>query len=398
MATRKNSSTGRKTKKEQMQEIERAEALQREIALWGIVAVSLLLFISNLGFGGAVGGAVSGVLFGIFGMVAYIFPILLLVGSFFAISNRGNSIAIIKLFAVSFFAIFICVFLSLAVYGDNVATPLKAFSDSMSRKSGGGIIGGSIGYFLVKGFGIIGAYIIDVIMLIVSLVVITGKSAMKGMKKQGQKMYATAKENNVKVQEYRVNKSKERAARRMDKKVKGVSLDTKIVDKASAINTDEMGEIHIENYPPQDELFPIDNQSSEVLPNDNVKEISQAEDSFINKLFKEAQFVGDSGTDTKLPIEEEKVVAEIIKDNQPQTDMTEIFDTQPKIERESKKKISVEEKQSQVDSVERQIKETNSKQKSTYIPPSIDILHKGEPGAVGNTKQQLAEAKMKMAI
>lgn len=396
MATRKNSSTGRKTKKEQMQEIERAEALQREIALWGIVAVSLLLFISNLGFGGAVGGAVSGVLFGIFGMVAYIFPILLLVGSFFAISNRGNSIAIIKLFAVSFFAIFICVFLSLAVYGDNVATPLKAFSDSMSRKSGGGIIGGSIGYFLVKGFGIIGAYIIDVIMLIVSLVVITGKSAMKGMKKQGQKMYATAKENNVKVQEYRVNKSKERAARRMDKKVKGVSLDTKIVDKASAINTDEMGEIHIENYPTQDELFPIDNQSSEVLPNDNVKEISQAEDSFINKLFKEAQFVGDSGTDTKLPIEEEKVVAEIIKDNQPQTDMTEIFDTQPKIERESKKKISVEEKQSQVDSVERQIKETNSKQKSTYIPPSIDILHKGEPGAVGNTKQQLAETAAKL--
>ena len=109
------------------------------------------------------------------------------------------------------------------------------------------------------------------------------------------KIYATAKENNVKVQEYRVNKSKERAARRMDKKVKGVSLDTKIVDKASAINTDEMGEIHIENYPPQDELFPIDNQSSEVLPNDNVKEISQAEDSFINNYDYEKDFTFSVG-------------------------------------------------------------------------------------------------------
>ena len=79
---------------------------------------------------------------------------------------------------------FICVFLSLAVYGENFETPMRAFADSVSRKSGGGIIGGSIGYMLVKGFGIIGAYIIDVIMLIVSLVVITGKSAMKGMKKQ----------------------------------------------------------------------------------------------------------------------------------------------------------------------------------------------------------------------
>ena len=115
MATRKNSSTGRKTKKERMQEMERAEALRREIILWGVVAVSLLLFISNIGVGGAVGGAVSGFIFGLFGMVAYVFPVLLLVGSFFAISNRGNSIAILKLISAIIFAVFICVFLSLAV-------------------------------------------------------------------------------------------------------------------------------------------------------------------------------------------------------------------------------------------------------------------------------------------
>ena len=103
MATRKNSSTGRKTKKERMQEMERAEALRREIILWGVVAVSLLLFISNIGVGGAVGGAVSGFIFGLFGMVAYVFPVLLLVGSFFAISNRGNSIAILKLISAIIF-------------------------------------------------------------------------------------------------------------------------------------------------------------------------------------------------------------------------------------------------------------------------------------------------------
>ena len=86
------------------------EALRREITLWIIIAVSLLLFISNLGFGGFVGKFVSGILFGIFGLVAYVFPILLLVGSFFAISNRGNSFAILKIVAASVFAIFICLF------------------------------------------------------------------------------------------------------------------------------------------------------------------------------------------------------------------------------------------------------------------------------------------------
>ena len=55
MATRKRqSSSGRKTKKERMQEMERAEEFRREIILWVIVAVSLLLFISNLGIGGKV--------------------------------------------------------------------------------------------------------------------------------------------------------------------------------------------------------------------------------------------------------------------------------------------------------------------------------------------------------
>ena len=110
MATRKRSSSKRKTKKERMQEMEQAEALRREITLWIIIAVSLLLFISNLGFGGFVGKFVSGILFGIFGLVAYVFPILLLVGSFFAISNRCNSFAILKIVSASVFAIFICFF------------------------------------------------------------------------------------------------------------------------------------------------------------------------------------------------------------------------------------------------------------------------------------------------
>ena len=409
METRKNSSTGRKTKKERMQEMERAEALRREIILWGVVAVSLLLFISNIGVGGAVGGAVSGFIFGLFGMVAYVFPVLLLVGSFFAISNRGNSIAILKLISAIIFAVFICVFLSLAVYGENFETPMRAFADSVSRKSGGGIIGGSIGYMLVKGFGIIGAYIIDIIVLIIALVIMTGKSAMRGMKKQGQKVYASAKENNVKMQEYREYKSKERAARRMDKKVTGVSLDTKIVDKASTINTDEMGEIHIENYPPQDELFKASNAPISVkqkiapveaapssgsqaaiepsepkqpepvyadLKASNPAVENKSESSFIEQLFKEAKMVNE----------------------EPKSENIQAVNEEPHVYDKEKKKTrtSEQEKQTEVDNVERQIQAANEKPKSTYVPPSVDILHKGQAGAVGNTKQQLAETAAKL--
>ena len=88
-----------KTKKERMAEMEKAEAFRVEIILWIIVAIALLLFISNLGLGGAVGKAVSSFLFGVFGLIAYILPILLLIGSFFAVSNKGNMLASVKLIA-----------------------------------------------------------------------------------------------------------------------------------------------------------------------------------------------------------------------------------------------------------------------------------------------------------
>ena len=131
MAARKKSSSKRKTKKEQMEEQAKIAAFKKETFLWIVVAVSILLFISNMGIGGHVGGTVSGFLFGVFGMVAYIFPIVLLVGTFFAVSNKDNAFAILKLISSLVFIWFICVFLYLAVYGSDAVSPAVAYSDSV---------------------------------------------------------------------------------------------------------------------------------------------------------------------------------------------------------------------------------------------------------------------------
>ena len=66
-AGNRKSSNKRKTqtKKERMAEMEKAQAFRVEVTLWIVVAAALLLFISNLGFGGAVGKTVSGFLFGL---------------------------------------------------------------------------------------------------------------------------------------------------------------------------------------------------------------------------------------------------------------------------------------------------------------------------------------------
>lgn len=112
MATgKRKSSSGRKTsgrktnsgrKKNDIQQ----ESFTEEVILWVILAISILLFISNFGIGGAIGNAVSSFFFGVFGLIAYIFPVVLVIGTFFAASNKGNRIATVKIAA----AVFLCCF------------------------------------------------------------------------------------------------------------------------------------------------------------------------------------------------------------------------------------------------------------------------------------------------
>ena len=409
MATRKRqSSSGRKTKKERMQEMERAEEFRREIILWVIVAVSLLLFISNLGIGGKVGGAVSGFFFGLFGMIAYIFPIILLVGSFFGISNKDNAFAIVKLVAAILFAVFICVFLYLVVYGKEVVTPATAFADSRQTKIGGGLVGALIGYFIVPAFGLIGSYIIDIIVLIVTLVLITGKSAMRGMKAGGEKVYASARENSEKYQEYRQYKAEEKAKRRRDRKVSGVSTDTKIVDKASESNqiSDEMGEIHIDSYSQfpevkEEHVTRLTSEAmDELLPNE--KTVQVAPEKAPTDIYAANPSAANIPAWEAAPtVQENDAIESTIPEIDP-LDIEiqapeELFEEPPVVEKTKRRaRANADEIETGIKEVEETISKSENNSVSGYVPPDINILHKGDANAVGNTKAQLKETAEKL--
>ena len=409
MATRKRqSSSGRKTKKERMQEMERAEEFRREIILWVIVAVSLLLFISNLGIGGKVGGAVSGFFFGLFGMIAYIFPIILLVGSFFGISNKDNAFAIVKLVAAILFAVFICVFLYLVVYGKEVVTPATAFADSRQTKIGGGLVGALIGYFIVPAFGLIGSYIIDIIVLIVTLVLITGKSAMRGMKAGGEKVYASAKENSEKYQEYRQYKAEEKAKRRRDRKVSGVSTDTKIVDKASESNqiSDEMGEIHIDSYSQfpevkEEHVTRLTSEAmAELIPNENT--VQAAPEKAPTDIYAANPSAANIPAWEAAPtVQENDAIESTISEIDP-LDIEiqapeELFEEPPVVEKTKRRaRANADEIETGIKEVEETISKSENSSVSGYVPPDINILHKGDANAVGNTKAQLKETAEKL--
>ena len=387
-AGNRKSSNKRKTqtKKERMAEIEKAQAFRVEVTLWIVVAAALLLFISNLGFGGAVGKTVSGFLFGMFGLMAYVLPVLLLVGSFFAVSNRGNKLAAVKLIAAIVFLVFLCTFMGLAMNGNDRVHPLDAYTYCAERHTGGGIIGGCLAYYMCQAFGLIGSFIIDIIVLIVCMVLITERSALRGMQKGGKKVYESAKESNEKYREYREYRAQERKERRMDHKVSGVSIDTRIEEKGKKNKkrkSDEMGELSA----PAFDMMP-----DTTVPPMPEKISSPAPVAVLEEPAAEIQpeISGDFMPDTFPP---EPSQAAPVPEHIPKP----AKDASKPAEKTQKKK-NEQEIQNEVQKVAQEMETSGLEHKpdKAYVFPSIDLLKKGEGKKSANTEHQLRETADKL--
>lgn len=174
----------------------------KEVVLWLILAVCILIFISYLGNGGYVGEIISDVSFGVFGIAAYAFPFLLFLAAAFFISNKGNKIAVLKFFASAGLYLCICSFASLftdsAVGTEELS---RLYAKSAAAKNGGGVVGGAICRLLRPALGSIGTGIVLLILAIVFLLLITQKSLMRRMKQQSDRMYQSARESSARRKE-----------------------------------------------------------------------------------------------------------------------------------------------------------------------------------------------------
>lgn len=196
-----------------------------EIIIWIVLAVSILLLISNFGFGGTLGASASAFLMESFGAGAYLVPFLLFGVTAFLVSNKHNRIAYWKSGAAVICFLILCGLFEL-------------ISDA------GGTVGGSLADILSPALGVAGTYVILIIMMIIGIVIITGRSVLKGVKKQSNRAYSHAKESNTRRREASARRREERrtareekeleqakaekktASKRKDRHVEGVSFDT----------------------------------------------------------------------------------------------------------------------------------------------------------------------------
>lgn len=210
-----------------------------EIILIVILAAAILLFLCNFGVIGPAGDAVSGVLFGLFGKMAYAAPVLIFLAIAFGMANRGTGIAEMKLAAgVVLFFLFGIVFelVSGGLKGMESYQAAELYRMGSQERSGGGVICGSAAYLLYHFLDTIGTVLVVIVLAIICAVIVTEKSFVSGVKKGGRRVYETAVEESERRRERAERRREELALQReqeeqerilrMDKKVSGVMLDT----------------------------------------------------------------------------------------------------------------------------------------------------------------------------
>ena len=200
-------STAKKTQQKSGQSQNRDE-IRGEIIILGLLAVCILLVLSNFGLGGIVGKTVSSVVFGIFGFMAYFLPFILFGAVAFGISNKGNSHAYIKLGAVAALFLILCGMIELLFHPyDKNATLFSYYVASSEHKNAGGFAGGCLIRLFCPLFGKIGAGVILVVLGIISIILITELSLLSPIGRKSKVAYEEAKR---KRQETAVIRTKER--------------------------------------------------------------------------------------------------------------------------------------------------------------------------------------------
>ena len=239
-------------------------AIRNEILLIVLAALAIILFLCNFGVVGKVGDAVSGVMFGLFGLLAYVAPLLIFLMIAFAVSNIGNSIATRKLVAGVVFLLLLGMIFEFFSTNPALAESYQIseiYNRCREGHKGGGVLSGSLAYLSCKLLDTVGTVILVLVLGIICLVIVTEKSFLGGVAAGGRKVYERSREDAAyrreraqkrreELSERREREAEERRQReeelenekllRMDKKVSGVMLDTALSREPEKTNQEKI--------------------------------------------------------------------------------------------------------------------------------------------------------------
>lgn len=234
----KQSSNKRNTSKQVEKTPAMSSTISNDIKIICAFVIMVLLELSNFSLIGKVGDVLSNFMFGVFGLFAYIVPILLFIAIGFFIANVSSREAMIKLVAAIVMFIILCAFLQLVYSGTDFGFKLsEVYKMCAKSKNGGGFLGGLVSSLLYSCIGIYGAYIVIVAIFVACMVIISEKSIVNGVKNGSKQMYESAKQDYQRMKENsasRIAKKEQNKMERANNKVRGVALNQKVTDENDA--------------------------------------------------------------------------------------------------------------------------------------------------------------------
>lgn len=359
-STKRKTSTKGKSKKKQENTV-----LHGEIIILGVLAVCIFLLISNFGLGGLIGDIFSALMFGLFGWMAYPLPLLIFGVTAFLISNRGNTHAYIKAAAVVMFSILLTAFLELLINSyEPGTTVLEYYRQASIGKEAGGVLGGCLISLLCPAIGVVGTYVILILLMLISIILITEKSLLKPLRHSGKKVYEGAKKRR---QTAAIHAAKRRDASEKNEKkkgkagktVSGVSFATTLVPEKGNSKSPEVQELTPDGFDP--DVFPPETAA-------------QTEDVF-------------SQPDALPPIFEETQKSEFLREES----QDEVLLNQGGMQRREAEANDIQKNETRSEKVTL-VEETKGQE---YKIPPLNLLKRGKAGG-GDSDRHLRETAAKL--
>ena len=334
----RKTSTARKSTKRTSKKGVVSNPLKDEIVILIALACSLILLLSNFNLAGSVGAWIKWFMFGLIGIMEYLFPIILAATLIFMVSNK-DMLAVAKVKSAAVYALVIVLSAFVMRITDN--PPIKDtsmgefFEICADEKIGGGLFGGLL-CKIMSPMGTVGTFVVLLILAIICIIIITERSFISGimdMKSGGQRMIKAARQDydmymehasdraalrqaiqdeydtesdeeylarrkrekelknqeRLKREQEILEKKEQRVKERISRKARGVTLDTELPRENIAPNSVDIHEIitdvgrdidttdHYSQdiYEPE-EIHPLDELSAEDV-NMNIHEVQEYE-------------------------------------------------------------------------------------------------------------------------
>ena len=213
--------------------------LRDEIVFLIALACAIILLLSNFNMAGIVGRSIKWFMFGLFGIAAYIVPVIIAVSIMFMLANK-DIIGVMKIKAAMAYVLSV---IAAALWQrvtnvPDIKEPVGTYFTYCSEyKTGGGLFGGILCKML-NPLGMAGSLVILIILAIICIIVITEKSFIKGIRNGGERIVSEARKDYSEYKEHsnRVRMLQEEAREeapaksRMNNVVRGVTNDLTIYD------------------------------------------------------------------------------------------------------------------------------------------------------------------------